>query len=154
MDPALQRALGELLLNAVPTIVLFLLLFFCYTALVHRPLMKVLTQRHALTEGAVAKAQSDVAAADAKTAEYEQRLREARAAMFKDLEQRRQKIMETRSAAITQARQEAEARTRAAKAEIEKQVAAARQQLQAQAEVLSNRVIEHVLQTTAVGGAR
>jgi F-type H+-transporting ATPase subunit b len=116
--------------------------------------MKVLTQRHALTEGAVAKAQSDVAAADAKTAEYEQRLREARAAMFKDLEQRRQKIMETRSAAITQARQEAEARTRAAKAEIEKQVAAARQQLQAQAEVLSNRVIEHVLQTTAVGGAR
>lgn len=153
MDPALLKSLGELLLNAVPTIVLFLLLFWGYTALVHRPLLKVLAERHALTEGAVAKAQSDVAAADAKTQEYEQALREARAAMFKDLESRRQKLMESRSAAITQARQEAEIRTRAAKAEIEKQAAAARAQLQAQAEALANRVIEQVLHTTA-GGAR
>ena len=153
MDPALLKSLGELLLNAVPTIVLFLLLFWGYTALVHRPLLKVLAQRHALTEGAVANAQSDVAATDAKTQEYEQALREARAAMFKDLESRRQKLMESRSAAITQARQEAESRTRAAKAEIEKQAAAARAQLQAQAEALANRVIEQVLHTTA-GGAR
>ena len=153
MDPALLKSLGELLLNAVPTIVLFLLLFWGYTALVHRPLLKILGERHDLTEGAVAKAQADVAAADAKTQEYEQALREARAAMFKDLESRRQKLMEARSAAITRARQEAESRTRAAKAEIEKQAAAARTQLQAQAEALSNRVIEQVLHTTA-GGAR
>ena len=153
MDPALLKSLGELLLNAVPTIVLFLLLFWGYTALVHRPLLKVLGERHALTEGAVAKAQADVAAADAKTQEYEQALREARAAMFKDLEQRRQKVMEARSAAIAGARQEAESRTRAAKAEIERQAAAARTQLQTQAEALSTRVIEQVLHTTA-GGAR
>jgi len=153
MDPALLKSLGELLLNAVPTIVLFLLLFWGYTALVHRPLLKVLSERHALTEGAVAKAQADVAAADAKTQEYEQALREARAAMFKDLESRRQKLMEARSVAIARARQEAESRTRAAKAEIEKQADAARTQLQAQAEALSNRVIEQVLHTAA-GGAR
>jgi F-type H+-transporting ATPase subunit b len=153
MDPTLLKSLGELLLNAIPTIVLFLLLFWGYTALVYRPLLKVLAQRHALTEGAVAKAQSDIAAADAKTQEYELALREARASMFKELEQRRQKLMEARSAAIAAARQEAETRTQAAKAEIDKQAAAARTQLEAQAEALSNQVIAHVLHASA-GSAR
>jgi F-type H+-transporting ATPase subunit b len=154
MDPALQKALGELLLNAVPTIIIFLLLFYCYTALVHRPLLKVLAERHALTEGAVAKAQTDIAAADAKTAEYEQRLREARAAMFKELEQRRQRLMDARSQAVTQARQEAEVRTKAARAEIAKQVEIAKVSLQAQADSLAQRVIDQVLHVAVAGGVR
>jgi F-type H+-transporting ATPase subunit b len=154
MDPALQKALGELLLNAVPTIILFLLLFFCYTALVHRPLLKVLAERHALTEGAVAKAQTDIAAADAKTAEYEQKLREARAAMFKELEQRRQRLLDARSQAVAQARGEADSRVKAAKAEIDKQAAQAKAGLQAQGETLAQRVIDQVLHTAAAGGVR
>jgi F-type H+-transporting ATPase subunit b len=154
MDPALQKALGELLLNAVPTIILFLLLFFCYTALVHRPLLQVLAKRHELTEGAVAKAQTDIAAADAKTAEYEQRLREARAAMFKELEQRRQRLLEARTQAVTQARGEADTRVKDAKSDIDKQAAQAKTTLQAQAETLAQRVIDQVLRTAAAGGAR
>jgi F-type H+-transporting ATPase subunit b len=154
MDPALQKALGELLLNAVPTIVLFLLLFFCYTALVHRPLLKVLAERHAMTEGAVAKAQTDIAAADAKTAEYEQKLREARAAMFKELEQRRQRLLDARTQAISQARSEADARVKAAKSDIDKQAAQAKATLQTQGETLAQRVIDQVLHTSAAGGVR
>jgi F-type H+-transporting ATPase subunit b len=154
MDPALQKALGELLLNAVPTIILFLLLFFCYTALVHRPLLRVLAERHALTEGAVAKAQTDVAAADAKTAEYEQKLREARAAMFKELEQRRQRLLDARTQAVAQARSEADVRVKAAKSDIDKQAAQAKASLQAQGETLAQRVIDQVLHTSAAGGAR
>lgn len=154
MDPALQKALGELLLNAVPTIILFLLLFFAYTALVHRPLLKVLAERHALTEGAVAKAQTDIAAADAKTAEYELKLREARAAMFKELEQRRQRLLDARTQAISQARSEAGARVKAAKSDIDKQAAQAKASLQAQGEMLAQRVIDQVLHTSAAGGVR
>jgi F-type H+-transporting ATPase subunit b len=154
MDLALQKALGELLLNAVPTIVLFLLLFFCYTALVHRPLLKVLAERHAMTEGAVAKAQTDIAAADAKTAEYEQKLREARAAMFKELEQRRQRLLDARTQAISQARSEADARVKAAKSDIDKQAAQAKATLQTQGETLAQRVIDQVLHTSAAGGVR
>ena len=153
MDPALQKALGELLLNAVPTIVIFLLLFYCYTILVHRPLLKILGDRHALTEGAVAKAQADVAAADAKSADYEQRLREARGAMFKDLEARRQRLLDARSAAVAEVRKQADARTQAARAEIQKQAAQAKTELQAQAETLAQRVIDQVLHVSA-GGAR
>lgn len=151
MDQALQKALGELLLNAVPTIILFLLLFFCYTVLVHRPLLKILAERHALTEGAVAKAQIDIAAADAKTAEYEQKLREARAAMFKELEQRRQRLLDARTHAVVQARGEADARVKAARSDIDKQAAQAKASLQAQAETLAQRVIEQVLHTAAAG---
>jgi F-type H+-transporting ATPase subunit b len=151
MDPALQKALGELLLNAVPTIILFLLLFFCYTVLVHRPLLKVLAGRHALTEGAVAKAQTDIAAADAKTAEYEQKLREARAAMFKEFEQRRQRLLDARTQAVAQVRSEADARVKAAKSDIDKQAAQAKASLQVQAETLAQRVIEQVLHSAAAG---
>jgi F-type H+-transporting ATPase subunit b len=122
--------------------------------LVHRPLLKVLAERHALTEGAVAKAQADIAAADANTAEYEQRLREARAAMFKELEQRRQRLIDARSQAVAQARHEAEARTKAARADIAKQVESAKISLQAQADSLAQRVIDQVLHVAVAGGVR
>lgn len=154
MDPALLKALGELLLNAVPTVILFLTLLFAYNRLVHKPMLRVLEQRHALTEGAVAKAQADIAAANAKTQEYEQRLREARAAMFKDLEQRRQRLLEARSQAVAQARRQADAKVNAAKAEIEKEASAARSTLQGQIEALAQRVIDQVLRAGAAGAAR
>jgi len=155
MDTALQKVLGELLLNAVPTIILFTLLFAAYNFLVHKPLMKVLGERHAKTAGAIAKAQADVAAAEAKTAQYEQRLREARGQVFKRQEQRQKIVQEARSAALAQAREEAGIRLKAAKAEIEKEAAAARAGLQQQSEQLANEVIRAVLRTgsaSPVGG--
>jgi len=76
MDPLLKQV-GELLLGAIPTAVILLLLYALYTNLVGKPLKKVLEQRRERTEGAVLKARADIAAAEAKTHEYEQRLRDA-----------------------------------------------------------------------------
>ena len=149
MDAALQKAIGELLLNAVPTIVLFLLLYVAYRKLVHEPLMKVLGERHAKTAGAVAKAQADIAAAEARTAEYEQKLREARAGVFKTMEARRKTLMEARSAALTEAKNNAQTQVKAAKAEIEKEAVAAKAGLQGQVEALAQEVINAVVN---VGG--
>src|SRR6185437_14247345 len=56
----------------VPTIIYMLLLWGAYATLVHRPLMRVLKERHDKTEGAIEKARADVAAAAARTADYEQ----------------------------------------------------------------------------------
>jgi len=145
MDAALQRALGELLLAAVPTILLFLFLFVAYLKLVHQPLLKVLAERHAKTAGAVAKAQADVAAAEARTAEYEQKLREARMSVFKTMEARRKTLMEARAAAIGEAKTKAEAQVKAAKAEIEKEATTAKASLQGQVETLAQEVIRAVL---------
>ena len=78
MDETL-RQVGELLLGSIPTVVFMVLLYGIYNAVVHKPLVKVLAQRRAKTEGAIEKARADIAAAEARsTAEYEQRLREAR----------------------------------------------------------------------------
>jgi F-type H+-transporting ATPase subunit b len=81
MDAMLVQ-LGGLLLGAVPTSLLLLLVYILYTTLVHNPLKTVLAERRAKTEGAVEKARADIAAAEARTAEYEQRLREARLLVF------------------------------------------------------------------------
>jgi F-type H+-transporting ATPase subunit b len=145
MDAALKKALGELLLSAVPTIVMFAMLYLAYRFLVHNPLMKVLAERHSKTEGAVAKAQADVAAADAKTKDYEDRLREARMGIFKAAEARRKQLLDARNAAIGEARATAEVKVKAAKAEIEKETATAKSGLQAQTETLAQEVIRAVL---------
>ena len=147
MDAALQRAIGELLLNAVPTILLFLFLNVAYRMMVHKPLMRVLAERHAKTAGAVAKAQADIAAAEGRTAEYEQKLREARAGVFKTMEARRKQLMEARAAALAEAKAKAQTQVKVAKAEIDKEAATAKAGLQSQVESLAQEVIRAVIST-------
>ena len=71
------------------------------------------------------RARADIAAAEARTAEYEQRLREARAALFKRQEARRQKALQARAAVVAQARAKAQERVEQARREIEKDKLAA-----------------------------
>ncbi len=58
--------------GSVPTVILLALLYALYTAIVHKPLQRVLAERRSKTEGAV-KICADIAAAEARTAEYEQK---------------------------------------------------------------------------------
>jgi len=74
MDTTL-RQVGQLLLDAIPTVVLLLLLYAIYQNLLRKPLERVLAQRRERTEGAVAKARAEVASAESRTQEYEQKLR-------------------------------------------------------------------------------
>ena len=76
--------LGGLLLGSVPTIIFVVLLYGIYTVVVHKPLVKVLAERRSRTEGAIEKARADIAQAEARTAEYEQRLREARMTVIQE----------------------------------------------------------------------
>jgi len=145
MDAALKKAIGELLLSAVPTMIMFAILYLAYRVLVHSPLKKVLAERHSKTEGAVAKAQADVAAADAKTKDYEERLREARMGIFKAQEARRKQLLDARTAAINEARAAAEAKVKAARADIEKEATTAKAGLAGQTETLAQEVIRAVL---------
>jgi F-type H+-transporting ATPase subunit b len=145
MDVVLGK-LGELLLGSVPTIIFMVLLYLAYISLVHKPLVKVLAERRAKTEGAVEKARADIAAAEARTAEYEQRLREARLAVFKGQEARRQQATQARAAAVAEARNRAQAQVEQARAAIEKDKVAAQEKLQAESGKLAAEVIRIVLQ--------
>src|ERR1700736_6419431 len=119
MDETL-RQIGELLLQSIPTVIFMILLYGLYSALVHKPLVSVLAERRSKTEGAIEKARGDMAAADARTAEYEQKLREARIAMFKSQDARRQLAALARAAVVAEARTKAQAQTAQARAAIEK----------------------------------
>src|SRR5689334_15935548 len=103
MEQTIQQ-LGQLLLGAIPTMVLLLALYGAYQALVAGPLEKALQERYARTDGAFEQAKSDIAAADARSQEYEQGLREARVAIFKVLENRRQQALQARTVAAAEAR--------------------------------------------------
>ena len=150
MDQTLKQ-LGELLLGAVPTVIMLALLYALYTAIVHRPLKRVLEERHSKTEGAVEKSKADIAAAEARTAEYEQSLREARATVFRAQEAKRQAAVQARAEAVSSARSRAQAQVQAAKADIEKDRAAAEQGLQAEAAALAREIVRRVLQPAGAG---
>jgi F-type H+-transporting ATPase subunit b len=150
MDETL-RQLGELLLGAIPTVILLTLLYAIYASVVHKPLRRVLEQRRAKTEGAIEKSRADIAAAEARTAEYEQRLREARAAVFRAQEARRQAAIELRAKAVEQARQRAHGQVQAAKKDIEQDREVAKAGLEAEVAVLAREIVRRVL---APAGAR
>jgi F-type H+-transporting ATPase subunit b len=150
MDQTLQQ-LGELLLGAIPTVILLSLLYVLYTAIVHKPLKRVLDERRSKTEGAVEKSKADIAAAEARTAEYEQKLREARAVVFRAQEAKRQAAMQARANAVNEARNKAQVQVQAAKADIEKDRAAAEKGLAAEAAALAQEIVRRVLQPAGAG---
>jgi|SRR5579864_1223834 len=145
MDETL-RQVGELLLGSIPTIVFFLLLYGLYTVLVHKPLVRVLGERRARTQGTIEKARADVASAEARTAEYEQKLRDARVALFKAQEARRAKAAQARADAVAEARKNAQAQLERERAAIEQQKTAAQSSLQAEAGRLAQEIIRTVLE--------
>jgi len=150
MDETL-RQLGELLLGAVPTVILLALLYALYTAIVHKPLQRVLEERRSKTEGAVEKSRADIAAAEARTAEYEQKLREARATVFRAQEARRQVALQARTNAVNEARNKAQAQVQAAKQDIENDRVAAQAGLQAEVAALAQEIMRRVLQPAGAG---
>lgn len=145
------RQIGELLLGSVPTIIFFLLLFGLYTVLVHKPLMRVLAERRARTQGAIEKARADIALAERRTAEYEQKLRDARIAILKAQEARRAVATKARDAAVAQARTEAQAQVQQAKAAIEQDKQAAQATLDSEAGRLATEIIRIVLEPAMAG---
>ncbi len=153
MDETL-RQIGGLLLGAIPTIIFFLLLYGLYTVLVHRPLARVLAERQARTQGATEKARADVLSAEARTTEYEHRLRDARIATFKVQEARRAKAAQVRAAAVAEARTKAQAQVEQAQAAIEQEKMVAKNSLETEAGRLATEIIRTVLEPAMaqVGG--
>ena len=145
MDETL-RQIGGLLLGAIPTVIFFLLLFGLYTVLVHKPLSRVLAERRARTQGAIEKARADVASAEARTAAYEQKLREARLALFKAQEARRAQASSARAVALAETREKANVQIEQARTAIEKDKAAAKTLLESEAGRLATEIVRVVLE--------
>jgi F-type H+-transporting ATPase subunit b len=148
------KQVGELLLSSIPTIICLLVVWAAYRILVYNKLQQVLAERHARTEGAIQQAQQAIASAEARTAEYEQKLREARAQVYAVQESYRHRIMDQRAAALAEARRQADERVTAARAALAQDMAAARNTLQKQAEVLAEQIIQSILRPAVAAGGR
>ena len=141
------------MLGSIPTILLFIVLVLSYQFLVQGPLTATLKKRRALTEGALEDAQKAIAAAEAKATEYADKLRQARAEVYKVREQRVKQWNAERDAALEAARKLSSVKVLQAKAELEAEAATARQTIQASVGDLATQVVRAVL-PAASGGSR
>lgn len=141
------------MVSAIPTALLFIVLVIAYQLLVQRPLSATLEVRRARTEGAMDAAQKAIALAEARAAEYHEKLRQARAEVYKAREQRVKQWNAERDTALETARKAAGAKVRQAKTAVEEEAAAARKTIEASAADLAAEVVRAVLPVT-VGGSR
>jgi F-type H+-transporting ATPase subunit b len=139
------RSLVEILLKAVPTIVLLLLVYFYFKAMLFGPLNKILKQRDELTKGARKTAEDSLATAERKTSEFEAKLREARTELYKEQEDQRRKWLDDQVAQVEQAHQRGTQMVEAAKKEIAAETASARENLAAASGALADEIANSLL---------
>jgi F-type H+-transporting ATPase subunit b len=137
--------LGGLVLGSVPTMVLFILLVIAYGLLVRRPLDRILAERRARTTGAVEQARGAIAAAEAETSAYEDKLRAAKAEIFQARDKKLKQWNAEREAAVEQVRQATQERIRTAKQDIEQSATTSRSQIEGMSAELSSRILAAVM---------
>ena len=147
------QQLGDLLLGSLPTLILFILLVLAYQFLVQGPLSRTLAVRRARTTGAVEEADKAIAAAATKAEDYANKLRQARAEVFRAREQRLQQAAQERDSVLDKARKASVQRVLEARLGLEAEAAAARKTLMAGADQLAEQVVRAVMPATA-GGSR
>jgi len=130
---------------------LLLLLYLLYHVLVHKPLGRILQERRARTQGAIEKAHADIQLDEARATEHENRLRDAKIAIFKALDVRRQQLEQTRAAAVAQAKAKADGKVQEAKRDFERDVKDAKTGLQSEVERLANEIVRTILSPSGAG---
>jgi len=137
--------LGDLFLQAVPTVLIILLFYFILRALFFKPLLKVMAEREARTIGAQKAAELAQAAAAEKDKQYEGALKQARAKVYAEQEAARKKLLDERTELIKQARTAAASQVATAKERIAGEFAAARRELETTVAQLSAEIARRIL---------
>jgi F0F1-type ATP synthase membrane subunit b/b' len=141
------RQLGELFLQAVPTVLIILLFYFILRAIFFKPLLAVMAERDARTGGAQKAAEQAQAAAAEKAKQYQDALKLARVQVYAEQEAARKKVLDERAALLKEARAAATARVAAGKERIARELAAARREIEASVAQLSTEIARRILQT-------
>lgn len=144
MDAILQ-ALGGLLLKAVPTFVLVVLLTIYLKYVFFKPLERVLDARYRATEGARKLAEDSLEKAAAKTAEYEEAMRHARAEVYQAQEELHRQLAAERAGQVEQARSRAEQAVSEARAQLAADAEQAKRSLAAESDSLATRIADVIL---------
>jgi len=147
--------LGELFLEAVPTVVIVLLFYVFMRWAFFGPIQKAMAERAARIEGARAEAASVEAAAKQELDTYNEALRKARAEIYTEQEAARQVALDERAKLLRAMRSRSQEEVAAAKKKIAAEFAAARAEIERQAPVLANQIARTILDKPSLmsGGA-
>jgi F-type H+-transporting ATPase subunit b len=153
MDETLHQ-LEALLLGSVPTIFLFLLIVILYRLLVYGPLTRVLSERRERTEGAIEQANTAMAAAAAKTQEYEAQLRAARSKIFQARQLKLQQWTRERDNAVAEAHAAAQRQVEEAKSALQAQTNAGRHTIENSINEIAGEILAAVLPKSSAAAGR
>jgi F-type H+-transporting ATPase subunit b len=138
--------LGELFLQAVPTVLIVLAFYVMLRALFFKPLLAVMAERDARTVGARKAAAAAEAAAAEKVKQYQEALKKARAQVYLEQEAARKKVLDERAALLKEARSKAAARVAEGKEHTAKELASALVEIKSSVEQLAAEIARRVLQ--------
>jgi F-type H+-transporting ATPase subunit b len=142
---SMVSAVGEIVLNAVPTLFLLILLHFYLKKVLFQPLEEAVEARRAATEGVRKLAAQSLENAERKAAEYEEALRHTRNELYKEQEAARQAWRSRQAEAIAEMRKRSEAMVFEARAQIAAEAEAARDALRAEGESLAEQIVASFL---------
>jgi len=132
-------------LSVLWVIFFVLLLTVVLDRLLFRPLLRVMEERQRAISSARDLAERSANEARIASAEFERRTAEARAELYRQMDEMRRTAMAERAAILERTRAEAEAEIAAASAQLQVQAEEARRRLSAEADTLGAAVAERIL---------
>jgi F-type H+-transporting ATPase subunit b len=131
--------------KAIPTILILILLFWYFRAMLFNPLGRILKEREELTEGARRAAEKSLKLAEEKQAEFERKFAEARAEVYKLQEETRRTWLEQQAGQVAETRKRSEGAVRQAKEQIAAEAATARANLTDSSAGLAQEIVAMIL---------
>ncbi|HTP44403.1 MAG TPA: ATP synthase F0 subunit B [Candidatus Acidoferrum sp.] len=142
--------LGELFLEAVPTVIIVFLFYLFMRWAFFTPIQKAMDERTARTEGARAEAARAEAEAKKEQDAYNDAVRKARGEIFAEQEAARQAVLDERQRLLKAMRSRAQEDVTAAKKKIDAEREAALAELEQTVPALAGEIAQMILEGPAV----
>jgi F-type H+-transporting ATPase subunit b len=143
----LVHQIGELFLRAVPVALIIIIFYFVLRSFFFKPLLQVMAEREARTQGAQKSADAAQAAAAAKISQYEEALRQAKVKVYAEQEAERKKALDERAAFLKETRSKATVEVNGAKENVAAQLEAAKQEIEGSVPELAMEIARQVLRS-------
>ena len=150
------QQLGDLFLQAIPTVVIVFIFYLFLRWAFFGPIQKAMAERSARIEGARKEAAEVEAAAKKELNDYNEALKKARGEIYAEQEQARQAVLEERARLLKAIRSRAQEEVDAAKKKVAVEFATSRAELEPGSSLWGKEIAEKILAgpSSSQGGAR
>jgi F-type H+-transporting ATPase subunit b len=142
---ATLNALGGILLKAIPTLILLTLLYLYLKSMFFTPLQDVLKRRREATSGAREAAEASLKRASDRAGEYQSKLQDARAGIYREHEELRRQFLSEQSNQLDAARAKTHELVKTARVQLEQELEEGKGTLQTKAEELADQIASTLL---------